>query len=967
MKNCFSWIGRSIVLGGLMAGTVGVGSTIAADDYKNPTDAEIQKLRADTKEDVRVNGLPRPNQRNLDDRTFIESWKGANPEVVPFIGGWGYWVEGVSIYPSRKRGIVCFVRRQVTMPFEFIKGKVEKGVLRLENGDVYIVEQDLLVWFRRKYERPFRHPPSSLSPIIESHSDSQIHKNSENEVGIATMAKAEGCQSTPPQFGQQPYRRNNTIENLPDGDYRYKKSIGQQFYSLGFRKQGKMISACEGNMLTLDWAFVGEISGNSITKGYTTGLGYNDGKAGTSEISSPTILDSYTPFTIKDSGRNSGSEGMVRKHLDQPIFYKCEDEIGKLNQLFVQKYSASTESIQTAIESSKQTPIAPQPTANSRPPNAQEVALLDRTIQNSKAPNLSRNQSIDRQTLQSRSSRFVKPFAGGWMSSDNQKYYVYPSTRKERQACILIEKDGTQDLQIGVANGNSSGTDINIGTSRMFKTKEDRTVLLRLYGRTTLIPLYASAISANINPGNLEMMQENGCMTSFPGVDNGTIASKTTQPDPPKQISTEVCPSDMFAASVPPRQEYDNQSPSYAFVETAGRFKDGTGTKPGVINESEKGNRKIRADIRCNYFKDVDNPSSPQRTWLVIHGWDNNVDDDSSATPKVFKALKTKYPNDRILALDWSEAASNQGKPRIAGPSVRGSYYAATWIRPVAEATVQQLREKYGIDDLSAVNNLNIIGHSLGSLMAAEIGSIYSGGVRSITALDPPSEINSLGDTLSVLGGYDTDGRTPAYKAAPVIPEKVRNPVIDTILGRDLIRANIDRPKCFGTNNISITKSSCTASKRVAQFSRAFVGQRSFLGNQSLAASADESFQIDFGPLSIPTEEHGNVVKIFTEMISRNKFGGFLGLDDLNLHPEIIRGGKYGHSGMISAESLKDENLSATELVLEHQVKNSLRIEPDGRVYYRSILSKIKIPGFRPYEPPVPSLAGTVQTIFNVK
>ncbi len=611
-------------------------------------------------------------------------------------------------------------------------------------------------------------------------------------------------------------------------------------------------------------------------------------------------------------------------------------------------------------------PIEPPKPVTSRPPNGEEIVLLDRKVRNQqpKPPELNRFQRQDRKALQANTSNFIKPFAGGWMSADNQKYYVYPSTRpgKERQSCIIIENGSTQDLQIGVASGNAVGTDMNIGTARMFRTEDSKIVALRTPGNDGLVPLYASAISADITPGNLEMMQQNGCMTSFPGMGNSTIATKPAESSSPKQSSENVCPVGMFAATVPPRKEYDHQSPSYSFIETAGRFKDGTGTTPNITNISEKGPRKIRPDLRCNYLQDIDNPISPKRIWLVIHGWDNNVDDDSSATPKVVKALKIKYPNDRVLALDWSEAASNQG---AFGSKVRGVYYAATWIRPVAEATVQQLREKYGIDDLSAVNNLNIIGHSLGSIMSAEIGSLYSSGVRSITALDPASEIILKRDILSELGGYDVDGRTPAYKEASLLRKGLSMISSGLISGRDLVRGNIDRPKCFGTsNNSAIQSSGCDSSRPVAQFSRAFVGKSSISGNQGLAASADESYQIDFGAgskkprdvvdaLIKSFEEHGDVVTVFTNMISNNKFGGLLGVDDLNLHPEIIRGGD-GHSGII-----KVENLAAKELVLKHQVKNALTIEQDGKVYA----------GQRPTTISDQKLLvelGTVETIFNI-
>jgi hypothetical protein len=85
-------------------------------------------------------------------------------------------------------------------------------------------------------------------------------------------------------------------------------------------------------------------------------------------------------------------------------------------------------------------------------------------------------------------------------------------------------------------------------------------------------------------------------------------------------------------------------------------------------------------------------------------------------------------------------------------------------------------------------------------------------GVNTITALDPPSELNLIQD-----GGYDLN-----YKLA-----------------------GIQRPKEF---------------RNVSRFSRAFLGSRSIAGNDVFASWAHESFLMDFGPLSNPRNEHRQVV-----------------------------------------------------------------------------------------------------------
>jgi hypothetical protein len=266
-------------------------------------------------------------------------------------------------------------------------------------------------------------------------------------------------------------------------------------------------------------------------------------------------------------------------------------------------------------------------------------------------------------------------------------------------------------------------------------------------------------------------------------------------------------------------------------------------------------------------------------------------------------------------------------------------YYAATWIRPVAEATVQQLKEQYGIEASNASSDLNIIGHSLGSLMASEIGSVYDKGVNSITALDPASELTSLGDSYSQLGGYDVDGRTPAYKQVSSLQRILSIGSRGLIPGRDFIKGNIERPKCFGKPEHPIAKeSNCDFPRHVANFSRAFVGKSSIAGNQGFAASADESFQIDFGlRIASPAKDHGDVVKIFTKMIEESPFQGFFGLDDLKKHSKLRRGYKgisdsLGHMGIIRVDgNLAIEKIDFTNVKNGDPLPSS--VTSDGKVF----------------------------------
>jgi hypothetical protein len=196
------------------------------------------------------------------------------------------------------------------------------------------------------------------------------------------------------------------------------------------------------------------------------------------------------------------------------------------------------------------------------------------------------------------------------------------------------------------------------------------------------------------------------------------------------------------------------------------------------------------SDVDENYrnvqFKIISSGNQPLNTvqqnyvagtqvWVVIHGWNDKAQTFESLANVVHNA----NPNDIVLTLDWREAAGNTWPT--------GNWDAATWITPIAKFAVQKLNE-WGLSKVTGGSNLNLIGHSLGSLLSGEIASRFTGGVNTITALEPPSESNIL-----QLGGYDLDGSS----------------------------SGVQRPWHFD---------------QVSRFSRAFLGSKSIFGNDQFAS-----------------------------------------------------------------------------------------------------------------------------------
>lgn len=525
-------------------------------------------------------------------------------------------------------------------------------------------------------------------------------------------------------------------------------------------------------------------------------------------------------------------------------------------------------------------------------------------------------------------NRAIAPYVGAWKTAENQDVYVFPSKVAGR-VCVLRSKDGKLSPDLGV----SMTTDMRYdGNNGLFKVDTPEVVAGRSDKTQPLSALYGAIGSPDVSSvkGELEQAQ---CISELP---KGIVVAKkdpmvkpivvknpieVPKPEPkPSEnpISTTpsntVCPSGTEYVYEPvyiePKQEYDNQSPSYAFLETTGPKGDG----------KRSDGSKILADTRCIFIKELSNPKTPRRTWLFIHGWDS--DSTGGDIIDLAETAKSSYPNDRVLILDWSEASRNNGH---SGSKVRGVYYAASWIKPVSEVAGKILTDKYGIHNDNASSTLNIVGHSLGTFVGAEIGAGFTNGINYFLAFDPASDLSSKGELWGELKGYDIDGRTPAYK---------KSSSFLNISVRDLIEENIDKPRCFGAG---IQGDWCNSSKRVAKFSRAFVGKLSAAGNQGFAKSADESFRIDFGARFVaPGTEHGEVVKVFNSLVKTPNLGLLLGLDDENAHAELKRDWwKYGdHYGEIKVDSISG---SLPMLFVTHRTADTLVIK-NNRAYRLNLL-----------------------------
>ena len=232
-----------------------------------------------------------------------------------------------------------------------------------------------------------------------------------------------------------------------------------------------------------------------------------------------------------------------------------------------------------------------------------------------------------------------------------------------------------------------------------------------------------------------------------------------------------------------------------------------------------------------------------KETYVLIHSFKN----DSTDTATIAELAKQiGSPKDQggegkqVILIDWKDAAE------ALQPA-----FAAEWISDVAAFASDVIKRIWKIDNA----NINLIGHSLGTLVASEIG------------LD--------------LGTEDKDVLNSEYRRNPNIDPAKR---INTLIALDppgdattipFIGYDLSKERNGTQSPVDFNK--------VSNFSRAFWGSLladDGLGKPEFAATADESIYVDFKLPEFnlflnrdqqnPFASHGNIVYLFSNLLKSN-------------------------------------------------------------------------------------------------
>jgi len=234
-----------------------------------------------------------------------------------------------------------------------------------------------------------------------------------------------------------------------------------------------------------------------------------------------------------------------------------------------------------------------------------------------------------------------------------------------------------------------------------------------------------------------------------------------------------------------------------------------------VENSSFDVNLSVYDNDATNQRKTADSSNiDPNKdTVVVIHGRSNGSKDENVFSLAKAAADSQYYQNSQVLYLDWKDAANDDGELLTKRPT-----NADGRIRPVAQWATNRLKE-LGIDPKRTI----LLGHSLGSYVASEIGRI-SGGVRNLVALDPAFPA----------GTYEIDDNNPGD----------------------------DR----------VVEFSEVATRSIALVVSENAGLAAIAGDNDQAITADDSFLVNFTGYvgqDAPTDYHNSVVGVFKDLLSR--------------------------------------------------------------------------------------------------
>ncbi|MCL1465580.1 hypothetical protein [Argonema galeatum] len=164
-----------------------------------PTAAELQRLREKLRQQIRRNNVG--DMRTQTDKqrreSFVRDWSRFDPAVAPFLGKWSGYEEGLSVYPSNRRGRVCLIYIGIQAA-DFGLGTVSNGVIRTNDKAVILKEGDYLgiaTVRNNQADIPVEIPYNSPTVTQAARQFAQLSANAQEVDKVVREFNAAGCRS----------------------------------------------------------------------------------------------------------------------------------------------------------------------------------------------------------------------------------------------------------------------------------------------------------------------------------------------------------------------------------------------------------------------------------------------------------------------------------------------------------------------------------------------------------------------------------------------------------------------------------------------------------------------------------------------------------------------------------------------------------------------------------------------------
>ena len=221
VQRYLPWAKRSLFILGFSLITLGVNELSVLAQTRQPTNAEIKRLRQELQQQISRTKNNNVGASYLQDRrtqvekktreSFVRAWSKTEPGLAPFMGIWSGYEHSEHIYPSNTKGKVCIVSTGEGSG-SLTTGILSNGLIKINGRKIMLFKEGNFLGYALlkngrfvsdNGEIPLNNPGpiEPLNRLLES-----IFEASEKNQ-ISQQFKAAGCTSSLPNSSANTLRK----------------------------------------------------------------------------------------------------------------------------------------------------------------------------------------------------------------------------------------------------------------------------------------------------------------------------------------------------------------------------------------------------------------------------------------------------------------------------------------------------------------------------------------------------------------------------------------------------------------------------------------------------------------------------------------------------------------------------------------------------------------------------------------